>query len=89
MPKFREGRSSYTQKTGDTGSGQSGKTLQDLMKERGVTMKSPDSALAQIMRRLPLASIVIPTKAGDGTRGKDQDMDTKKILSILKKRKEK
>ena len=87
MPKFREGRSSYTQKTGDTGSGQGGKTLQDLMKEKGVTMKSPDSAIAQIMRRLPLASIVIPTQTGDGTRGKSQDIDEGKILSIMRKRK--
>jgi hypothetical protein len=88
MPKFREGRSSYTQKTGDTGSGQGGKTLQDLMKEKGVTMKSPDSILATIFRRLPLAAIFIPDEVGDGTRVKsDEGLDTKKSESIIKRNK--
>jgi len=86
MPKFREGRSGYGMKTGDTGMGQGGKTLEQLMKERGVTMKSPDSALAKIVRRLPLASVFVPDEVGDGTRGKDQDIDEKKIRNILKGR---
>ena len=68
------------------GVSKAGKSIEQVLRENGITEKSSDSALAKVMRRLPLASIFVPDEVGDGTRGIDQDIDERKIRNILKGR---